>query len=54
MFASLGHPANAKKSINVTPLPIITSVSSLQSLNADLPIDVTLSGIVTLVSPVHM
>ena len=35
-------------------LPIVTLVSTLQSLNACLPIEVTLSGIVTLVRPVRL
>ena len=35
----------------VKPLPIVTLVRPLQSLNAEAPMLVTLSGIVTLVRP---
>ena len=39
--------------MTVTLLPIFTFVSELQYLNAEPPMDVTLFGMVTLLSDVH-
>ena len=47
-----GHPWKALVPIVVTELPIVTDVSDVHALNAPSPIDVTESGIDTLVSAV--
>ena len=50
MRCNLEQLTNAKLLITVTPLPIVTLVSPEQLLNAEAAIELTLSGIVTVVN----